>query len=315
MNLLSELEGAARIGISGHVRPDGDCTGACLALKRYLDLALPKAEIKLFLEQPPVIFSYLSGYETIDDSFQSKTPFDVYIALDSSNTERLGAAEALWRTAGKRICIDHHESNLGFADVNYLRTDASSTCELLFELMEKQYMDVEIAKALYTGIVHDTGVFQYPCMKRATFGIVGELVDYGFDSQKIITESFYEKTYLQNQILGRALLESMLFMDGKCIASSIDRKMMDFYCVTPKDFEGIVNQLLVTAGVEVAIFLYETNTLEYKVSMRSKGRVNVAEVAAFFCGGGHERAGGCTMNGTYRDVLNNLSKQIEKQLD
>ena len=90
---------------------------------------------------------------------------------------------------------------------------------------------------------------------------------------------------------------------------------MDFYGADSKDLEGIVNQLQVTKGVEVAIFMYETGTLEYKVSMRSNGKVDVAKVASYFGGGGHVRAAGCNMNGTFYDVLNNLSEHIEKQLE
>lgn len=316
MDLLKELQGAKRIGISGHIRPDGDCTGSCLALKKYIENAMPDSEVILYLEQPPVIFSYLYGYDSIDSSFEAAVgDFDVYIALDSGSLDRLGNAVPYFTAAAKTICMDHHESNTGYATINEIDGDASSACELIFRFMDRKYVDEDIAKALYTGIVHDTGVFQYSCMKKATFSVVGELVEYGFDTQKIINDTFYEKTYVQNQILGRALLESILFMDGKCIASCVDRHMMDFYGAKSSDFEGIVNQMLLTKGVEVAIFMYETGTLEYKVSMRSKGKVNLAEIAVIFGGGGHFRAAGCTMMGTYRDVLNNLSREIDKRLN
>ncbi|MBO4903427.1 MAG: bifunctional oligoribonuclease/PAP phosphatase NrnA [Lachnospiraceae bacterium] len=314
MNLLEEIKEAKRIGIAGHVRPDGDCVGSCLALYKYLQNARPDASIKVYLEPVTAVFSFLYGYEDLDSTFAADEPFDVFIALDAGDSERLGDARELFLAAGKRLCFDHHLSNTGYADKNEIKPEASSTCEVLFTHFEKEYIDQDVAKALYTGIVHDTGVFQYSCMSRETFGIVGELIGYGFDAAKIISESFYEKTYVQNQILGRALLESILFMDGRCIASCIDRRMMDFYGVTSEDFDGIVNQLLVTKGCEVAIFMYQTGTLEFKVSMRSKGNVNVAEVASYFKGGGHARAAGCTMMGTYRDVINNLSKHIEKQL-
>lgn len=334
MDLLKELEGAKRIGISGHVRPDGDCVGSTLALKRYLENAMPDAEIVLYIEHPSEIFSFLYGFDSIDSSYggiadkeshgivdvnsdaeiADKDKFDVYIALDSGSLDRLGNAVSYFRTAKKTICIDHHESNTGYGDVNEIDGDASSTCEMLTRFMKKEYMDIEVAKAVYTGIVHDTGVFQYSCMKKSTFGVVGELIEYGFDTQKIISDTFYEKTYVQNQILGRALLESILFMDGKCIATCIDRKMMEFYGARTTDFEGIVNQLLYTKDAEVAIFMYEIGTQEYKVSMRSKGNVYLPDIAVKFGGGGHARAAGCTMLGTYRDVLNNLSAEIEKQL-
>ncbi|MCR5269162.1 MAG: DHH family phosphoesterase [Lachnospiraceae bacterium] len=314
MDLLKELEGAKRIGITGHVRPDGDCVGSCLALQKYIRNAKGDADVRVFLEQPPMVFSYLCGFDEIDSTFTADETFDVFIALDAGDIDRLGEAKDLFLASPKRLCFDHHLRNKGYAMLTDVDSDASSTAEVLYVHFEKPYIDREVAEALYTAIVHDTGVFQHSSMGQSTFGIVGELVGYGFDAAKIISETFYEKTYVQNQILGRALLESMIFMDGRCIASCVDKKMMDFYGVSSEDFDGIVNQLLVTKGCEVAIFMYQTGTLEYKVSMRSKGKVNVAEVASFFAGGGHARAAGCTMMGTYRDVLNNLSMHIEEQL-
>ena len=106
---------------------------------------------------------------------------------------------------------------------------------------------------------------------------------------------------------------AFLFMDGKCVVSVVDKKTMDFYGATPKDLDGIVNQLRIIKGVECAIFLYEIGTLEYKVSMRSCGVINVSKISAMFGGGGHTRAAGCTMNGTSHDVISNISEQIEKQ--
>ena len=131
-----------------------------------------------------------------------------------------------------------------------------------------------------------------------------------FDFSDIIQKTFYEKTYVQTQIMGRAVLESVRFMNNRCIVSMVSRRMMDFYQVGPKDLEGIVNQLQVVKDVDCAIFMYETGTLEYKVSLRSNGSVDVASVAMKFGGGGHVRAAGCTMNGTYHDNINNLSKGI-----
>ena len=103
-------------------------------------------------------------------------------------------------------------------------------------------------------------------------------------------------------------------MEGKCIVSAVDRKTMDFYGATSKDLEGIANQLRYTAGIDCAIFMYETDVLEFKVSLRTDQKVDAAKVAAYFGGGGHARAAGCTMKGTFHDCVNNLSAEIEKQL-
>ena len=109
-------------------------------------------------------------------------------------------------------------------------------------------------------------------------------------------------------------MESILLLDGKVIVGRIRQKEMDFYGVGTEDLEGIVNQLRVTDGVEVAIFLYETGNQEYKVSMRSNGLVDVSKVSSYFGGGGHVKAAGCTMHGTVHDVINNLTLHIERQI-
>ena len=144
--------------------------------------------------------------------------------------------------------------------------------------------------------------------------IAGRLIGKGIDFSKIIDESFYEKTYVQNQVLGRALMESILLLDGKIIMGRMRQKDMEFYGVTHKDLEGIVNQLRVTKGVEVAIFLHEVGNQEYKASLRSNGIVDVSRVCEYFGGGGHVKAAGCTMHGTLHDVVNNLTLHIEQQL-
>ena len=144
--------------------------------------------------------------------------------------------------------------------------------------------------------------------------VINTMMAKGINFSRIIDESFYRKTYVQNQIMGRAVLESVLFLEGKCIFSVVRKQDMDFYGVEASDLDGIVDQLRITEGVEVAIFLYETENHVYKVSMRSNNLVNVSQVAAYFGGGGHIRAAGCTMSGSVHDVINNLSALIEKQI-
>ena len=121
------------------------------------------------------------------------------------------------------------------------------------------------------------------------------------------------KSYIQNQILGRALLESVLFYDGKCIFSSVSIEEMNFYGVTGKELGGVIEQLRLTDGVEVAIFLYETDKNEYKVSLRSKKKIDVARIAADFGGGGHVRAAGFSAKGNVHSIVNKIGEMIEQQ--
>lgn len=313
MNLLRETEGAARIAIGGHVRPDGDCVGACLSMWQYLKKERPEACVKVFLERPPEIFRDLTGYDAIVTDFPEEEVFDVFLALDC-NEERLGEAVKYFRAAGKKINIDHHVSNPGCGDVNLVRPEIGSTCEVLYDLIGEENLDRDLAETLYVGIIHDTGVFQYSNTTPETMAKGARLIGYGFDFPKLIEESFYQRTYVQAQIMGRALMESVRFMDGQCIVSVVSRKIMEFYNVGPKDLDGIVNQLRNIKGVHCAIFLYESNVQEYKVSMRSDEKVDVSKVAVYFGGGGHVRAAGCTMKGNFYDCINNLSVHIESQL-
>lgn len=315
IKLLKECESAGTIVIAGHTGPDGDCIGSCMAMYLYLKKALPDADVRVFLDEPADIFGCIRDFDRIDRTCTVEGEVDVFIALDCEKS-RLGKAEELFDSAGKRINIDHHISNeIGCGDVNYVMPGTSSTSELVYDLMDKKYMDEEIAKAVYIGIVHDTGIFQYSNTSPKTLRIAAELIEYGFDFPTIIDETFYEKTYMQNQLMGRALLESILFMDGRCVVSVIDKKTLEFYGATSGDLEGIVNQLRIIKGVECAVFMYETGNLEYKVSLRSCHYVDVSRVAAYFGGGGHVRAAGCSMNGTFHDVINNISGQIALQME
>ena len=313
MKLISEVKDAKKIAIGGHVRPDGDCVCSVMALYRYLQKELPEAQIDIYLEKPSEVFRCIQGMEEIHSDFQTEEKYDVFVALDC-NDERLGEALPIFRRAGRRINIDHHISNTGCGDLNIIEPQKSSTAELLYELMEQDAVDEEIAKAIYIGMAHDTGVFRYSNTSPRTLEIAAKLLGFGFDFSALLEHTFFERTYVQTQIMGRAVLESVRFMNDRCIVSMVSRRMMEFYQVGPKDLDGIVNHLQVGSGVDCAIFMYEIGTLQYKVSMRSNGKVNVAQVAVQFGGGGHLRAAGCTMNGTYHDNINNLSKEIAGQL-
>ena len=319
MKKLSALiKDKKHIGISGHVRPDGDCVGACLALYQYVKKLAPGALVEVNLEKPQDKFAFIKGYDDIKSDFKMRNKYDLYFCLDVSTVDRLGAAADYFVEAQETVVIDHHVSNDGnFGDNVDITPMASSTCERLYQLMaedHKKEIDADIAAALYTGIINDSGIMQYSCTTEVTLKVVGELLNYGINSSKIIDETFHEKTYVQNQLLGRALLESIIFMDGMGIVSVVDRKLLDFYQATSADLDGIVNQLLYTKGVHFAILLTEMDTLTYKASMRSDDAVDLAKIAKAVGGGGHARAAGCTLSGTHHDVINILSKYIEKEL-
>lgn len=312
--ISSVLENAKTVAIAGHVRPDGDCVGSCMGMYLYLKEYYPHIQTDVYLEEVRDVFSYIQGIDQVKGQWQEGTVYDLLLLFDVSSRDRIGVAGEALGTAGRTVCVDHHVTNKGIAQMNHIEPEASSTCEVLYTLLEPEKVTREIAEAIYTGIIHDTGVFQYSCTGVRTMEIGGKLMEKGIDFSKIIKDSFYTKTYAQNQIMGRTIMESIMLLNGQCIVGYVRRKELEFYGITPKDLDGIVNQLQNTKGVEVAIFLYETGIQEYKVSMRSNGIVDVARIAAYFNGGGHVRAAGCTMQGSVYDVINSLTYDIERQL-
>ena len=314
IKIASQLAHINTVAIAGHVRPDGDCIGSCMGLYLYIKENYPGIKADIYLEKPREGFSFIEGFDEIKTECSEGLEYDLFITLDASTADRIGVAMPCFSKAQKRLCIDHHISNTGFGDVNVIHPEVGSTGEILYEMLEETRISKSVAEALYMAIAHDTGVFQYEATTSRTMEIAGKLMDMGIPFSKILEESYFSKSYVQNQILGRCLVESMLILDKTCIVSYVKQKDLDFYNVTPKDLDGVINQLRKTRGAEVAIFLYEAGNQEYKVSMRSKESVDVQEVAAYFQGGGHVRAAGCTMHGSIDDVINNLTCQIEKQL-
>ena len=315
INLNEILKGKNRVALGGHVRPDGDCIGSCLGLYMYMKEQYPETETDVYLETVPEAYQMIRCTDEVKSEISGSEAYDLFICLDCGDAKRLGFSEPLFENAKETFCIDHHVSNGAFADYNYIVPDASSTSELVYRLVDRDKIDKSMAEALYMGIAHDTGVFQYSCTSPETMEIAADLMRKGIDWSEIIDRTYYEKTYVQNQILGRALLESMLILDKRCIVSVVRKKEMEFFQAVPADLEGIVSQLRQTKGVEVAMFLHELAPQEFKVSLRSKGKVDVSKIASYFGGGGHVRAAGVRMHGSSHDVINNITGRIVLQLD
>ena len=316
MTGLREIaQGAKTILIAGHLRPDGDCVGAAAAAYLYLKKIYPEAQISAYVEKVPEVYRFLDPEHSIFVEKLPEGPVDLFLSLDSSTKDRLGEAERLFDTAGRTACIDHHVSNLGYARENFVEAGSSSACEVLYELMEEELIDTRIAEAIYIGIIMYTGVFRYSNTSKKTMEIAGSLMEKGVPFWKYIDECFYQRTYTQTQLLGRTLLTSMRLMDGRVIVATVTRRMLEFYGAQTEDIEGIIDQLRVTKGVEVALLLQEIDDQQYKVSMRSNTFVDVSKIAVYFGGGGHVKAAGCTMRGSLHDVVNNITEHIEFQME
>lgn len=314
--LMRQIQSAKRIGIAGHIRPDGDCVGSCCALYNYIkdNFSLDEKKFVVYMEGIAPQFFLLEGLSEFTADVTALQDCDLFIALDCASIDRLGKAEEYFLKADNSILVDHHISNTAYAKTCIVDADASATCEVLFELFDETKISLACANALYLGIVHDTGVFKHSNTKRRTMEIAGILLEKGVSSSKIIDGTFFEKSYLQTQLLGRSLTESVLYLEGKVIASIVSLSMKKLYGAVSSDFDGVIDNLRVTRGVEVAILITEEEESKCKVSMRSNHEVNVSAIAQSFGGGGHVKAAGCTMTGSPDEILEKILSAVSEQL-
>ena len=311
--LLSE---AKTICILGHTRPDGDCLGSTLGWRNYLRARFPEKEVTVFLMEANEKFAYLPGFTEIRHD-SPKEEHDLALICDCGSYDRLGEYARLAKNAKERYVVDHHITSSGEDfPCHTILPEASSTCEISFDLMDFRYFTKEVATCLYTGIIHDTGVFKYNSTTAHTMEIAGKCMAMGIPFSSIIDDSFYMKTVAEQKITGRVLLDGELYMGGRILASSLSLKDMQSYGADQKDVDGIVSLLRETKGVEGVIFLYEVGSNTYKVSLRSNNTaLDVSEVAAHFGGGGHKMAAGCSLKGDVQSILTKLFSELGKQLD
>lgn len=306
---------ALTVAVSGHVRPDGDCVGACLGLWNYLRKTMPQVRVDVYLGTYASSFSFMNGEERIFHEPSDET-YDLFISLDAAAQDRLDVFEAMFERARRRIVIDHHETNRGYGEENLIEGSASSTCELLYTLMDERQIERDCARCLYLGIVHDTGVFKYSSTTLRTMTIAGRLLEKmeKGDAQFIIDETFYMRSFAQNKAIGVALESSYLELDGKLIIAAVTKAQQEALGLSPQDLDGVIDQLRITKGTEAAAFLYALGEDDYKVSLRSQ-HISVSGLAASHGGGGHEHAAGFGMKGPWQESAKIITGEIKELID
>ena len=315
LNTIADfMEGVRTVAIAGHEKPDGDCIGACLACYLYLRQNCPDVQVDVYLEEARDVFDFLEGMDQVKRTLDDPTKvYDLMILMDISSDERVGVAGPLLARAKTRICFDHHATNDGEYDWKFNYPGASSTCEVFCNFLDAQKVGPRIAEALFAGIANDTGVFRYASTSPKTHQLAANLMQRGIDAPKIIEETYYDRSFEQQKMLGRVLQEAQLLYDGRVIASMVSKEEMDALGLSSVDMEGIVAQLRNTRGTEITVFLYEIEDGVHKLSLRSR-RLDVSKIAAALGGGGHRRAAGATVTGPAYEVLAKLSPLLEQAL-
>ena len=314
MMKINEIIGdAEKIGIAGHIRPDGDCIGSCMSLYNYLKKNRPDLDVTVHLEFVDPKFGIIENIDDIDLSDPDDTEYDLFIALDTASVDRLGKHAKYFENAKRTFCIDHHKSNLGYADENIVVPDASSACEVLFDLLDVDMFDESIAAPMYMGIASDSGVFRFQNTKPRTLRIAAKMMEFGINHNEILEETFYKKSYNQMMITAKIQSNTVLKLDGQVIYGYCTKELMDKYDLTANDLDAVIASIRNVSGVEVAMFAYQIEDNKYKVSLRSKDDVDVSKIAVTFGGGGHKRAAGFDIEGDKDTVIETVLKEIEKE--
>ena len=317
--------------IAGHTGPDGDTIGSCLGLA----LALAKTGKKATVVLEPIARKYhvIPGREYLHSGDISGLEADVFIALDCADKERLSIALPLFHRANTTVCIDHHGTNPGFADYNFIDPQVSSTAEMVFGIIEAiTSLDTDIATAIYCGIVGDTGGFRYMSTAKSTMEIAARLMETGIPFTDLYSEMLHRHSFEAGKAFGLALGAARQAMGGRVVYTFMTREMLISAGADSSDMDTVVEYLMNTRGADVALFLYERHQKDepgdggavaqdapeamlrkIKVSMRSRG-FDVGRIAEALGGGGHRMAAGCTMVGTLEGVLAQVLKLFELEL-
>ena len=318
MDIQEFLSDAKTLAIFGHVRPDGDCAGSTLALYNYVTDNFPNIKVQVYLERFPESYKILNGADKALPLFEASSdiqPYDAAILMDTPSFERVGASGAEAIKAARKTCnIDHHISNpLNLCDLNIVKPDASSACEVLFDQLDPSKISVRTASCLYLGIVHDTGAFKFSNTGKHTMEVVGALIEKGIDFARIVNETYYSRTYKQTLVTGHVLSHCKLALDGRVVHAYVTPETMKEFDVAPVDLSNVIDTLREVSGTEVAVFLYPVNG-KYKISLRSNYVVDVNAIAKEFGGGGHMRAAGGDTDLSPEEAIRKILELVEKQL-
>jgi phosphoesterase RecJ-like protein len=279
--------------VTSHARPDGDAVGSSLAMAQVLHKLGKTAEVVLG-DAVPVIYKPLPHAGSIQHASRVNGHYDAAIILecDSLVRTRLQGLEGRFL-----INIDHHASSKPFANVNWIDPSACAVAEMVFRLARAAGVKItpDVATCLYAAVLTDTGSFCFSPTNAHTFELAKALVEHGADPARIAQSIYFSTPTSKMRLLGAAL--SNLHREGALSWMSVTRQDMDRCGALDEDCEGLVNYALSIAGVEVAVFFREIADDRVRVSIRSKGAVDVADLAEKFGGGGHECASGFSTPG------------------
>jgi phosphoesterase RecJ-like protein len=308
--ILKVLREGERFLVSSHSRPDGDAVGSMLSFGMLLQQLGKRADM-VTADSVPEIYRWLPDAANIRHALRIHGPYDAVILLECDGIERakLRGLEDFFL-----INIDHHVSGHAYASLNWIDHSAASVGELVYQLVKAAGATITPAMAtcLYTTLLTDTGGFTYGSVRASTFEVAHELVLAGADPIKIARDVLYSTPTSKVLLLGAAL--NTLKREGRIALLWVTHQDMVRTCAADEDCEGIVNFAIGISGVEVAVFLRELPERSIRLSLRSKGKINVAKIAERLGGGGHGNASGCTLDGPLAAALDVVMTELRQSV-
>ena len=315
------MEEGRKISLYPHVNIDGDALGSCVALSYALTELNKECSIVLtedlpdnlkFLDEKGLFSRKINKGEVIDS--------DISIIVDSGELKRIPGREDCFLNSKIKICIDHHGTSEAFCDYNYIDPKAAATGQLIWKLIGelkkasclefKKETKAAIADALFAAITTDTGDFQYSNTQKESHVIVAELYDWGLNANKVSVEIYQSNRVERLKLTAEVLSQMELICDGRVAIAYCSQEMLKKTGAKMEETEWIASDLRGIKGVEVAVFLKEESLDSIKVSLRSKERFDVAELAGRFDGGGHIRASGYTVNCKLDDAIRDIKNEL-----
>lgn len=311
--VLEEIKKAQKIVILTHESPDGDAIASSLSVMHAVSQLGKKAAV--IIPEYSKCFEFLPGAENIIAESDEKN-YDLAISVDCSDLKRLVGAKEYFETAKKTIQIDHHSVNAMFADLNYVDPVAPACCQVLIAMFEYYGVEItkEIATCILTGIITDTGGFQWGGVTPETFEFAAELIRKDAKIKEICRKILRNKTKAHCE-LERIIYNRMeFFEDGKVALTYLTLEDYEKVNAQMGDDEGLVDILRDIEGVEVAVLLKEKEGNGFKGSLRSNETVNVSDICLLFGGGGHPGAAGCFIPGTVEQVKIKIIDAVRREL-
>jgi phosphoesterase RecJ-like protein len=311
--VVDALRAHQRFVVASHARPDGDAIGSSLAMA-YALRALGKDVRVLSRDPAPPALAGFPGVDAIEITAEAGGGFDAAVIMECGELARTGIAGL---DRGLVINIDHHPGNSGYGAVNWFDASAAACAELVFDLVEALGVPLsrEIATHVYVAILTDTGGFHYSGISPRTFTICRKALEAGVEPIAVARAVFDNNSLARLRLLGSVLHAMTLAGGGRIAVLRVDAGILAACGATLEDADGIINMPLTVGTIVASVFLKHVAGDEYRVSLRSKGRVDVAAIARAHGGGGHTNAAGCTIHGAEGDVTADLVARVEDAIE